>query len=98
MNPKHTDQHHDDLVHDVITWFRANDVDTSRLPRDPDASIANGQLTFRQHVLSELTHTPMLDPEKPNQLATKVVTVPLLVEPPPDVAEWLRPKCPTCGR
>jgi hypothetical protein len=95
---EHTDEHHDLLVRSVIAWFRANGVDARHLPRDSHASIADGRLTFRRFVLSELTGTPMLDPVESNRLATEVVTVPLLVEPSPDVAEWLRPKCPTCGQ
>jgi hypothetical protein len=98
MSQRHTDRHFDTLRRQASAWFRANGVDTSRLPRDPGASIADGQLTFRQHVLSELTGTPMIDPADANRLATEVVTVPLLVEPSHDVAEWLRLKCPTCGR
>ena len=82
----------------VCDWFRANGVDTRRLPMNPDASIADGQLTFRRVLWSEPTQTPMIDPGDPLSILTEVVTVPLVTEPPPDVAEWLRPKCPTCGR
>ena len=83
---------------EVCDWFRANGVDPARLPADPHASIANGQLTFRRAVLSELTGTRQIDPADPLRLLTEVVTVPVVVEPSFDIAEWLRPKCPSCGR
>jgi hypothetical protein len=98
MSQDHTDQHFDALRSQVIAWFRANGVDTSRLPQDPHASITNGQLTFRRWVLSEPTGTPMIDPDDRNRLLTETVTVPLVVPPPPDVETWLAPTCPTCGR
>jgi hypothetical protein len=95
MRHPETDQ---DFRKETCDWFRANGVDPSRLPVDPHASIADGQLTFRRAVLSELTGSRMLDPAEPNQLLTEVVTVPLIADPSPDIAEWLRPKCPACGQ
>ncbi|GIF08678.1 hypothetical protein [Actinoplanes siamensis] len=88
----------DDFRREVCDWFRANGVDPGRLRQDPQASIADGRLTFRRVVFRELTGTPMMDPAEPFEPLTEVVTVPLVVQPSADIAEWLRPKCPTCGR
>jgi hypothetical protein len=84
---------------EVCDWFRANGVDPRRLPFDPNASIADGQLTFVRKVGRPGKHG-LVDVIAPGgfDVLKETVTVPLLVEPPPDVAEWVRPKCPTCGR
>lgn len=83
---------------ELCDWFNANGVDPAQIPGDPNASIADGQLTYRQFVLSPLTRTRQIDPADPIQFLTEVCTVPVVVEPPPGIAEWLRPKCPACGR
>lgn len=88
----------EDFRAQVCDWFRANGVDPNRLPMDPRASIADGQLTFRQTVPGPDGTGDRIDPADRNSLLYEVVTVPIAIEPPFDVAEWLRPKCPTCGR
>lgn len=83
---------------EVCDWFRANGVDPGRLPLNPDAAVADGQLTFRRVVWSDLTDTARIDPRDPNSMLTVIASVPLVVEPSPDIAEWLQTRCPTCGR
>lgn len=82
----------------VCAWLTANGVDPGNTPVDADPSIADGQLTLRQWVTGPNGHGRVIDPSDPNRLLTKTITVPLLVEPEGDVAEWVRPRCPTCGR
>lgn len=77
----------------VCLWLSANGVDPKRTPVHPDASIADGQLTLRQK-----TQRKGHDVVDGNDILTHVITVPVLVEPDAEVAEWLRPTCPACGR
>lgn len=85
----------DDFRREVCTWLEANGIQPRTTPMDPVASIADGMLTLRQKV--QRNGHDVLDPTGDGVL-TEVVTVPVIVEPTPDVAEWLRPKCRTCGR
>ncbi len=85
----------------VCRWLEANGVDPNKTPMQADASIADGRLTIRQKVTLPGTNgglVDQLDPENPNEILTEVITVPVLVEPDKEVAEWLRPKCLACGR
>lgn len=79
---------------ELCDWLRANDVDPGTIPADERISIADGQMTMRQATLNERGKTIVVD----NQILTHVITVPVKVAPPPLVEEWLRPRCPTCGR
>ncbi len=89
----------EDFRGEVCTWLKANGIDPDQVPSDPGASIGDdGQLTIRRAVTSPLTGAWQLDPANPNRVLTQVLTVRVLVEPSADVAEWLWPKCPTCGR
>lgn len=81
----------------VLDWLRANGVNTADLPADPRASVTDGQLTLQQWVRRP-DGGVMIDPNKPNMLMTRTITVPVVAAPPPIVEEWLAPKCPTCGR
>jgi hypothetical protein len=81
----------------VCRWLEANGVDPNKTPMQADASIADGRLTIRQKVRGP-NGGDQLDPSNPNEILTEVITVPVLVEPDKEVAEWLRPKCPACGR
>jgi hypothetical protein len=72
----------------VCAWLRANGVDPARTPMYPQASIADGQLTLLQwakgpdgRTLLNETRTAMLE---------EAITVPVLVMPDHDVAEWLK--------
>lgn len=84
----------------VCAWFLANGLDPARLPAEPDASIADGQLTALRKVGRPGEHGRLVDvlDERGAGPLLETVTVPLLVEPDAEVAEWLRPRCPTCDR
>jgi hypothetical protein len=84
-----------DFLGEVCAWFRANGIEPKALPADPKASIANGQLT----TLAKVQHNgrDVLN-ETRDGVLIETITVPLIVDPSADVAEWLRPRCPTCGR
>lgn len=86
----------DDFRRAVCDWLRANGVDPMTVPAEPRASIADGRLTLRRIVQRDGRSVP--DPSQAYAVLTETVTVPLLVEPAPDIAEWLRPRCPACGR
>lgn len=77
----------------VCLWLSANGVEPKRTPMYPNASISAGQLTIRQKVQHD-GH----DVVDGHEILTEVITVPVLVEPDTEIAEWLRPKCPTCHR
>lgn len=87
---------------EVCAWLRANGVDPARTPMEPDASVANGQLTIRQKVGRPSEHADVLvdvrDPADPNRVLTETITVSVVVEPTGVVATWLALRCPTCGR
>jgi hypothetical protein len=83
----------DDFRREVCDWFRANGLDPKTLPAQPQASITDGQLTSLRKVQRN-----GCDVIHQGELLVETVTVPLVVEPSPDIAEWLRPRCPTCGR
>lgn len=89
----HTD---DDFRAEVGRWLRANGVNPGDLPIDSVISIADRMITFRRFIRDADGRKRINGLE--NCLLTEVATVPLLVEPTGDVAEWLRPKCPACGR
>jgi hypothetical protein len=80
---------------EICTWLEANGISPRSTPMNPDASIANGTLTIRQKVQRD--GRDVLD-STGYGILSEVVSVPVIVEPSPAVAEWLRPKCPTCGR
>lgn len=88
------DPYEDDAFRrEVCDWLRANGIDPARTPMNPDASVADGQLTLRQKIQRNGR-----DVVVGGEIPTETVTVPLLVAPSRDVADWLAPKCPTCGR
>jgi hypothetical protein len=60
---------------------------------NPDATVADGQLTLRQKIQRDGHDVAVW-----GEIPTETVTVPLKVAAPPDIADWLGPKCPTCGR
>lgn len=85
----------DDFRREVCDWLRANGVDPGTVPINPEASVADGQLTLLRKVQRNgrdvVNHHEL-------SVLTETVTVPVVVPPSPDIAEWLRPRCPTCGR
>lgn len=86
----------EDFLKEVCDWLTANGVNPSRIPMWATPSIADGKLTIQRKV--ERNGRDVLDPSGAMGVLTETVSVPLLVEPPPDIAEWLAPRCPTCGR
>jgi hypothetical protein len=88
------DPHDDwDFRQEICAWLTANGIDPGRTPMNPDATIADGQLTLRQKSRRN-GHDVVVNGDVP----TETVTVPLLVQPPSDIADWLGPKCSKCGR
>lgn len=86
---------------EVCDWLRANGVDPNRTPMQPNASMSDGQLTILRKVGHPGEHgrlVDVIDPADPNRVLTEAITVPVVVQPSPDVAEWLAPRSPTCGR
>lgn len=87
----------DDFRQQVCAWLTANNIDPDRIPMNCRISTTSDTITYPRTVLGPDGHAQR-DPKDPNQVLTETVTAPLLKGPPPEVAEWLRPKCPTCGR
>jgi hypothetical protein len=78
---------------EICAWLTANGIDPHRTPMNPDATVADGRLTLRQKIQRDGR-----DVVVGGEVPTETVTVPLRVAPPPDIADWLGPKCETCGR
>jgi hypothetical protein len=85
----------DGFRREVCDWFRANGVNPRELPADPAASIADGQLTSLRKVQRDGRDVVN---QRGDGVLIETITVPLIVEPSPDIAEWLRPRCSACGR
>lgn len=83
-------------VDEICDWLRALGVDPKDLPADPQASMADGQLTFRRKVSGPFGGHQLL-PDR-SDFMFETVTVPVTTPPPPIAAIWLAPTCPTCGR
>lgn len=86
----------DDAHKATCDWLVALGLELRRVPADPHASIADGQLTLRMKVRGP-AGGDLLTPDRTGVM-TETVTVPVTVPPPPIVQIWLAPKCPTCGR
>lgn len=87
----------DTLREHVIAWLAANGIDVKRIPTDPHMTLDGDQLTTDQKVQNAAGHD-QIDPATSNTIARATVTYTITVPPPPDVANWLLPRCPTCGR
>lgn len=85
----------EDFRREICDWLQANGISPRETPAEPHASIANGQITILHKV--QRNGCDVINPTR-DGVVTETITMPLLVEPSPDVAEWLRPRCPTCGR
>lgn len=81
----------------LLDWLRANDINPNHVPAGERPSLVDGQLTLRMHTLTA-NGTRQLDPVHDDQVLTHTVTVPMVVEPNAQVARWLTPPCPACGR
>jgi hypothetical protein len=87
----------EDLYGHVLDWLTANGIDPSRIPAEPHMTLVGDQLTTDQKVQNDRGRD-QIDPSDPTAIAREVVTYTITVPPPPDVATWLLPRCPTCGR
>lgn len=87
----------DDLRGHVLEWLRANEIDLRRIPADPHMTLVGDQLTTDEK-LQNANGEDQIAPDLPDRVQRKTVTYTISVPPPPDVAEWLLPRCPTCGR
>ncbi|MET0426284.1 MAG: hypothetical protein ABW046_20615 [Actinoplanes sp.] len=79
----------------VCDWMRANGINPAHVAADARASMVGGQVTLRMKVRGP-NGRDVIAPE--NEVLKETKTFPVTVPPPPLVAEWLAPKCPTCGR
>jgi hypothetical protein len=86
----------DSFRREVCDWLRANGVDPDHTPMDARPSISDRGLTILQNVQRD--GHDVVDPEDPNATLKRTITVPVRVPPVGDVAEWLMPRCPVCGR
>jgi hypothetical protein len=86
----------DNLRQHVIDWLADNGIDANYIPPDPHMTLVGDQLTTDEQVRNAAGRK-QIDPAT-EAIARKTVTYTITVPPPPDVAEWLLPKCPTCGR
>jgi hypothetical protein len=86
----------DELRGAVLAWLRANDIEPNNIPPDPTMTLDGDQLTTDVYMLGEKGQK-LIAPGQ-DALQRTVATFTITVPPPPDVAEWLRPRCPTCGR
>lgn len=86
----------DSFRREVCDWLEANGVSARYTPLDCRASVVDGYLTLLQMVQRD--GHDLLDPDNPNEILKEALTVPVVVPAQGDVAEWLRPRCPECGR
>jgi hypothetical protein len=80
----------------IIDWLTANGINANHVPFDPYASITDGDLTIDMKVRSANDHD-VVDPLRDKIMRT-TKTFPITVQPPADVADWLMPRCTSCGR
>jgi hypothetical protein len=80
----------------VCDWLRDNGIDPKHVAADARATLVDGHVTLVMKVRGPNGHD-VIDPEGLGALM-ETKTFPVAVPPPPLVAEWLAPKCPTCGR
>lgn len=86
----------DVLRQHVLDWLTANGVETRDVPGNPYASVNDGVLTIDMWMRGE-DGQQVFKPDA-DELMRATETFPVVVKPPVDVAEWLMPRCETCGR
>lgn len=86
----------DGLRDQVCDWLRANGIRPGDIPASARVTWIDGQLTTDVFLLSRDGRV-QFDPLRENEVAIETRTFPA-TEPPPLVAKWLLPRCPTCGR
>lgn len=84
------------LREQVLKWLVANEIDPGRIPSVPHMTLDGDRLTTDQKVQKD--GRDQIDPATMNSVARETVTYTITVPPPPDVATWLLPRCPECGR
>lgn len=86
----------DDFLDQVLLpWLAANGIDAGRIPANATFTLAGDRLTTEMVTFGEdgtLVRDGAGAPLR--RIATFTVTVPM----PGLVADWVKPKCPTCGR
>jgi hypothetical protein len=81
----------------LCDWLRANGIEPGHVPAGERPSLVGGLLTLRMFDL-DAAGKRQFDPSG-DQFLTRTVTIPMTVEPASvDVARWLTPPCPGCGR
>lgn len=80
----------------LLVWLAANGIDARRIPVDPHMTLVGDQLTTDQKV-QNAAGLDQIDPGA-DRIARETVTYTITVPPPVDVAAWLLPRCPACGR
>lgn len=79
----------------LVQWLDANGIDAKIVPHDALMTYADGQLTTDLYV-SGPNGGRVWEPSR-DEAARTSATYPV-TDPPPDIAWWLRQRCPTCGR
>jgi hypothetical protein len=80
----------------VCDWLRANGINPAHVPADARASMVDGKVTLVMKVRGP-NGRDVIAPDGDSVLK-ETRTFPVTVPPPPLIAQWLAPKCPTCGR
>lgn len=79
-----------EIMGDICDWLNANGIPALRVPFTAVPKIANGQITVPVHLLRNGAR--YLDAR--GDVATGSMSVPLRVEPPASLADWLAGKVP----
>lgn len=80
----------------LVEWLGANGIDAKVVPHDALMTYADGQLTTDLY-LTGPNGGRVMEPNSSDEAARTSATY-AVTAPPPDVAWWLRRRCPTCGR
>lgn len=80
----------------ALAWLRENDIDPANIIGRSRPSLVDGRLTAEIFVRNAEGKI-QIDPGN-NEVMRETKTFPAPIAPPPDVAEWLRPRCSECGR
>lgn len=80
----------------ILQWFGANGIDVMNVPHDALMTYSDGQLTTDLFLVGP-DGSRAMEPNSSNRPARTTATY-AVSPPPPDVAWWLRDRCPTCGR
>lgn len=79
----------------VLDWLRGNGIDPNQIPAHERPTLVDGRLTTRMFLLNAEGRKQFAPSD---EILTHTVTLPIENEPTGDVATWLAPRCPTCGR